>query len=199
MAYSTPPPKRSGAALSASTEPLNVSFGEFDRSQATIERLDLSDLDADYAANPRYVLVLHGVLNREECTDLIALSEQREYEVALVNTGGGRQRSMVEIRNNDRAIVDSHRIAMQIWRRIAAVLPPETEAQLHHRTTPNKDRVAQPSEAGTSVVTESSTSWAAVGLNERLRFLRYDPGTFFAAHHDGSYIRDDPAHPQYGT
>mmetsp|Transcript_10897 Transcript_10897/g.14178 ORF Transcript_10897/g.14178 Transcript_10897/m.14178 type:complete len:188 (-) Transcript_10897:61-624(-) len=31
----------------------------------------------------------------------------------------------------------------------------------------------------------------AVGLNERLRFLRYDKGHFFAPHADGCYIRDD--------
>ncbi len=29
------------------------------------------------------------------------------------------------------------------------------------------------------------------GLNERLRFLRYDPGEHFAPHRDGSYVRPD--------
>jgi predicted 2-oxoglutarate/Fe(II)-dependent dioxygenase YbiX len=42
------------------------------------------------------------------------------------------------------------------------------------------------------------TTWRAVGFNERLRFLRYDPGTYFAPHMDGSYERDDPSHPKYG-
>ena len=29
-----------------------------------------------------------------------------------------------------------------------------------------------------------------VGLNERLRFLRYDAGDFFAGHCDGAFSRD---------
>ena len=30
-----------------------------------------------------------------------------------------------------------------------------------------------------------------VGLNERLRFLRYDPGEYFKPHRDGSFVRAD--------
>jgi predicted 2-oxoglutarate/Fe(II)-dependent dioxygenase YbiX len=33
--------------------------------------------------------------------------------------------------------------------------------------------------------------WTPVGLNERLRFLRYDVGQKFEVHYDGSYSRED--------
>ncbi len=33
--------------------------------------------------------------------------------------------------------------------------------------------------------------WAPVGLNERLRFYRYDPGQRFAMHRDGSFVRSE--------
>jgi Rps23 Pro-64 3,4-dihydroxylase Tpa1-like proline 4-hydroxylase len=33
------------------------------------------------------------------------------------------------------------------------------------------------------------TVWTATGLNERMRFLRYDAGTFFAPHEDDSFVR----------
>ncbi|MES2638330.1 MAG: 2OG-Fe(II) oxygenase [Myxococcota bacterium] len=30
-----------------------------------------------------------------------------------------------------------------------------------------------------------------IGLNERLRYYRYDPGQFFAPHHDGAFVRSE--------
>jgi hypothetical protein len=37
------------------------------------------------------------------------------------------------------------------------------------------------------------------GLNERLRFLRYDPGHFFRPHTDGSYAVRPLPHPTDGS
>ncbi|MBD1930812.1 MULTISPECIES: prolyl hydroxylase family protein [Cyanophyceae] len=37
-------------------------------------------------------------------------------------------------------------------------------------------------------------NWCAIGLNERLRFYRYDPGQRFAPHHDGGYWRTNGDH-----
>lgn len=36
-------------------------------------------------------------------------------------------------------------------------------------------------------------------LNERLRFLRYGPGEYFASHLDGTYVRDDKSELSYIT
>ena len=33
--------------------------------------------------------------------------------------------------------------------------------------------------------------WQAVGLNERFRFYRYEPGQFFFWHRDGAFVRND--------
>lgn len=33
--------------------------------------------------------------------------------------------------------------------------------------------------------------WQAVGLNERFRFYRYEPGQFFFWHRDGAFVRSD--------
>ena len=35
----------------------------------------------------------------------------------------------------------------------------------------------------------SDEEGVAIGLNERMRILRYDPGAYFAPHYDGSYVR----------
>jgi predicted 2-oxoglutarate/Fe(II)-dependent dioxygenase YbiX len=39
--------------------------------------------------------------------------------------------------------------------------------------------------------------WRAVGLNERFRFYRYDPGQRFAPHTDGCFRRDNGEQSQF--
>ena len=90
---------------------------------------------------------------------------------------------MTDVRNNDRTFIDDVKLAAQIWVRIADTLPREQGedgAFLHEQ----KNR--------------KGGNWTAVGVNERLRVLRYDPGTYFAPHFDGTYERVDPQHPQCG-
>ncbi|MBD0364309.1 MAG: 2OG-Fe(II) oxygenase [Coleofasciculus sp. C3-bin4] len=64
-----------------------------------------------------------------------------------------------DIRNNERVILDDPERALDLWQRVSAYIP----------TTIGK--------------------WRAIGLNERFRFYRYDPGQRFAPHHDGCYRR----------
>jgi hypothetical protein len=64
-----------------------------------------------------------------------------------------------DIRNNQRVILDDQERAFDLWQRVSNYIP------------------------------NTIGRWQAVGLNERLRFYRYDPGQRFALHHDGSYQR----------
>ncbi|KAK6192502.1 hypothetical protein SNE40_003955 [Patella caerulea] len=66
-----------------------------------------------------------------------------------------------DVRNNTRCIWDSKEQAQRIWNRV-------------------KDHVCK-----------EFHGYTALGLNERLRFLRYDPGEYFKPHHDGCYQRDN--------
>ena len=66
---------------------------------------------------------------------------------------------MPDIRNNSRVMLDDVPRAEFLWQRIA----PHVPAKLLHRP--------------------------AIGVNERLRFYRYDPGEQFNWHYDGSYRR----------
>ena len=105
-----------------------------------------------------------GLLSETECTQLIELSESyRGYESALVNAGGGQQVAMPQVRSSGRWMVDSQDAAALLWSRLTLI--PE-------------------------VVPEKTTNrvWRPVGLNSRLRFLRYTPGDYFAPHSDGSYL-----------
>ena len=66
-----------------------------------------------------------------------------------------------DIRNNDRVILDDIERSTLLWERIAPHVPASLEGR------------------------------RAIGINERLRFYRYDPGQQFAPHYDGSYRRPD--------
>lgn len=109
----------------------------------------------------RLAFVLDNVFSEEECQDWIEMTEGKSYEPALVNIGGGRQMHMPDVRNNMRCIVDSEEMADKLFQRIKPFLP------------------------------ETIGRCKIVSLNERLRFLRYDPGQKFEPHHDGAYMRPD--------
>jgi len=104
------------------------------------------------------------------------------YEQAQINMGNGKQIAMTDVRNSDRCIIDSVDFADTIWQRIVAELPRETENDLHLKTI------------------EASQSYSSIGLNERMRFLRYDPGGYFKPHYDGSFkYTADRNHPRYNA
>lgn len=107
----------------------------------------------------KLAFVLYDVFTEEECKKYIEDSERRGYELALVNIGGGRQMEATDVRNNARNIWDSREEAANILQRIQDYLPKEWKGR------------------------------ELVELNERLRFLRYNPGEYFKPHFDGSYMR----------
>ncbi|XP_005110744.1 probable prolyl 4-hydroxylase 3 [Aplysia californica] len=109
----------------------------------------------------KLAFVLYNVLTPQECKELIDKTEKKGYELALVNTGFGRQKAMTDIRNSSRCIIDSEEYATELWRRIKDFVPPVFKGR------------------------------KVLGLNERLRYLRYDKGEYFKPHYDGVYIREN--------
>ena len=120
------------------------------------------------ATSPNACFTVESFLSADECKQLIEVSEARGYEAALVNVGGGRQMKIDEVRRSGRCIVDSMAAAELLWQRLRPFVPQEISPGV-------------------------STKWRAVGLNERLRFLRYAPGDYFAPHCDGSFVHTDGA------
>lgn len=66
-----------------------------------------------------------------------------------------------DVRNNTRLMLDDPATVNRIWGKIAAFIPPQWEG------------------------------WQATGLNERIRFYRYEPGQYFAWHYDGCFRRNE--------
>lgn len=59
-------------------------------------------------------------------------------------------------------MIDSPEFAMVLWQRIKHLLPGDVQ-----------------------------DGWQPMGLNERMRFLRYTPGDYFKPHTDGEFVRSD--------
>ncbi|XP_071088608.1 uncharacterized protein [Haliotis cracherodii] len=74
-------------------------------------------------------------------------------------TLGDRQESKPELRNSSRYMWESTKESEKLWNRVKTYIP------------------------------EVFNGRKALGLNERLRFLRYEPGEYFRIHKDGIYTK----------
>lgn len=115
------------------------------------------------------VFTIANVLSPAECAEYVALTENIGYTSAPITTHQGFE-MRPDIRNNERVILDDSERADSLWQRVSDSIP----------NTIEKWRIPNTIE-----------KWQAIGLNERLRFYRYDPGQRFAIHHDGSHRRDN--------
>ena len=111
-----------------------------------------------------FAFSIENFLTPEECRELIAESERCGYEPVTVNRGSDRHVEDHEQRRASRCMVDSPAFAQLLFERLEPHLP------LHG----------------------PHGGWRRCsGLNERLRFLRYDPGDYFKPHQDGRYVRPE--------
>jgi hypothetical protein len=113
------------------------------------------------------IFVVEEFFLPEECIRYIGWSESIGYEDALVSSPSG-QILRTDVRNNRRVILDSPELAEELWARAEEFLPPDAED-------------------------EDGQEYSPVGLNERLRFYRYDAGEQFDWHQDFPFEREDGA------
>ncbi|MCI0489923.1 MAG: 2OG-Fe(II) oxygenase [Blastocatellia bacterium] len=105
--------------------------------------------------------IFPGALSPEECRALIDLSEAIGYSLALIEGAldGPFGFKVRHGRNNSRSAVDDSSLADALWRRVAKCVPASIDGR------------------------------CVIGLNERLRFYRYEAGQDFGTHTDGYYLR----------
>jgi len=106
------------------------------------------------------IWVVENFFSEDESREWIEFAESVGFDDAPVTVGVGKEAVRKDIRNNNRAMIDDEDRAFALWQRAKAHLP----KMIYHRV--------------------------ALGLNERLRFYRYDPGQRFNYHFDGSFRRD---------
>ena len=138
--------------------------------QTSIETFELSAAtqsarDVPGRIDRGYTKVVDGVLTTGDAAVLIRLAAQQGYKVATIKgqtqSPAARQKALKK-RNGLRCMVNAQRLVDQIFDRLRPFLPAR-----------KRD--------------EYGAEWRLVGLNERLRFLKYNPGMFFNQHPDGAH------------
>jgi hypothetical protein len=111
---------------------------------------------------PGFFKIIRGVLSPEECDAILQLCEEKGFTTASLHTDKDGVEHYSDLRKSQRLIIDSVPFTETLWKRIQ-----------HH------------------IPSTWNTSEEMVGLNERLRILKYMPGDEFKPHRDGNFISDE--------
>ena len=95
------------------------------------------------------IWVINNFLTPEECQEWIDFAENIGFGDAPINVGFGAEKIVSNVRNNERAMIDDKDKAFILWQKAKEHLP---QIIRHH---------------------------VAIGLNERLRFYRYEQSQKF--------------------
>eukprot|EP01031_Cornospumella_fuschlensis_P026123 gene26124-31544_t len=144
---------------------------DFDPSQCIVRPLPREICEWHGRGHSQFAIVIDNVLSQEECRRWIEETEKAGYGQAMVNVGGGREVLQKDYRNSARCLMDDEARASDLWQRVKHFIPDNLR---------------------------NLVGFKAVELNERLRFLRYDVGEFFAPHCDGAYAHPY-GHPKWGS
>mmetsp|Transcript_28906 Transcript_28906/g.60154 ORF Transcript_28906/g.60154 Transcript_28906/m.60154 type:complete len:296 (-) Transcript_28906:44-931(-) len=135
-----------------------------------------------------FAIVLHNLLPPDVCAQLIQRAEDEGFDDALITGPGGKQILRPDIRSCYRCIIDDEDLSDAIYIRIMnALRGTEFEKKIMH--APWMTSIKTRSNALSSNSDHSDEPITAVGLNERMRFIKYEPGHFFARHQDIPYVR----------
>jgi len=127
----------------------------------------------------KFAIIEDDILSADECDALVNLAEREGFGAALLNVGGGQQVMATDVRRSSRCIIDSFDLASSLLERVRHLLP-----ETMHAASVRARLQVGPS-------TDGEIEYRLAGLNERLRFLKYDPGDYFAPHMDGAYATRD--------
>lgn len=105
------------------------------------------------------IFTLSHVLSPDECGRLIRAAEGVGFADAPITVGPNKFMMAPDIRNNRRVMVDDAAQARWLWDRIEDLVP------------------------------AAQGDYYAIGLNERLRYYRYERGQQFDWHRDGAFVR----------
>ncbi|KAK4692631.1 hypothetical protein P7C71_g4606, partial [Lecanoromycetidae sp. Uapishka_2] len=136
-----------------------------------------------------YAVVLDNAFTAQECETLIKQAESSTnagWEPAMVNVGGGRQRTITDTRDCGRIIWDDMDMIARIWDRVKDYVP-----EIH--ALKNMPRVTGNGPA------KRKETWEMSRCNERMRFLKYGKGQYFKPHIDGCYSTPDGLERSYYT
>lgn len=156
-------------------------FSQYDPSSILVEPVE--PVDSRFGKYGGKCLILRNVLSPPECKYLIQQMSKNMEQVQY----------RADYRLNDRSIYDAPDLAALLWQRVYPVakhlsLCADPDPSKQHLLTEEADGLCpdrlQVGYGGEGV-------WHPQGLNECLRFCRYNPGGFFRPHCDASFTRSE--------
>jgi hypothetical protein len=167
--------------------------------QVDFASVGLSDLSS------RICLIIDNLLTPGDLAKLYsAATLSSPWVQAKVSVGIGVEILDTKYRNSGRIILDDHALAGWLFDKIEPHLSEgvrRVEGAEHHRWIGSNyyDKAVgtRKKEDGSEAVVEPIAR--VTRLNERLRFLRYEPGMFFQPHCDGQYWTPDTRECSYFT
>ncbi|KAL4899734.1 hypothetical protein BDW74DRAFT_162911 [Aspergillus multicolor] len=153
--------------------------------------LDFATTDPALPEYKRWLAaVIDNALTESECKELLRLAKAStpdgQWERALINVGGGRQKLSTESRNCGRIILDSPEIADKLQARLMPFFKELGIEKLENR----------PLVTG---LAGRNKTYKLTKFNERLRFLKYVGGEYFRPHWDAHYTTPDKRERSYFT
>ncbi|CAE6458432.1 unnamed protein product [Rhizoctonia solani] len=135
----------------------------------------------------KFAMVIDNLFTPEDCARFVAKVEsEKEWEAAAVNIAANAQIVDTSYRNSSRILYDNEELANEIYEKLKPYL--KDIGQIEHSDM-HKYTLQMSTEPPAQLV----------GLNERLRFLKYGPGQFFRRHCDGIYSTPDGKQTSYYT
>ncbi|KAJ5605012.1 hypothetical protein N7510_010166 [Penicillium lagena] len=145
-----------------------------------------------------FAAIVDNFMTESECKEILRLAEvstapenptsAATWEQAMVNAGNGRQVMSINTRKSGRIIWDSPEMASRLLDRLMPFL---RECRIDE--IDNQPHITGLGPAKRNEVYQVS------GLNERMRFLRYEGGDYFRTHWDGSYVTPDGSQRSFYT
>lgn len=158
-------------------------FRDFDPTKISVENVE--PVDARYRTFGGRCMVLRHTMTQRECDYLI---EQM---------GGHAEMEAVSYRHDyrrtDRAVFDSEELSALLWSRVA---PYAAELAIRVDEDPAMQRLLSEQDMPGECPNELRVGygregvWRPSGLNNCLRFCKYNPGDYFRKHCDACYRRD---------
>ena len=121
-------------------------------------------IELPWYSTTRYTIMIKNVFSKQECNSIINLCNELGFEDALINIGNGKQIKNTGVRDSDRCLIDSIEITEHLYSRINKFIP--------------------------KYFKQYNSIRKCIGLNKRLRVLKYNNGGYFKPHGDGSYYEN---------
>jgi len=130
----------------------------------------VADTDGKFTQHvPGRIHEVRGVLSASECTQLIAEAERRGFQPSPPSGGGHGQTPRTGARTSQFYVHDDAELASLLWERVAEFVPGDLRSI---KPVPYMNSVTQGDE------------FSPVGVNEHMRYYKYDPGQFILKHDD---------------